>query len=296
MQGAWLVRIGRWFFRKETFERMVGPAIADMQAEASFGSLHRWKHYFAIGVLLIHALLRDLRLDVFSAFDAEARRFVWKRTAIWYAGFVALLTILGVEFNLPPDLPMQGIWSAALTSAGLEAVVSAVGLAMAAAVFYLWRRSSRRSVVPAVLTIATLTIVFALTVRPVRMSADRILYNSIQAERSSSGSPNFRYKEVALDVQITWWQDIQSGVSVIPSALIGIVLARRRGLQVAATVIRIYASWLIVVIAFFWLGSHHSPSLVMQRWRDIFVNAFVGILWLAADRFWRRARQPAAEV
>ena len=39
---------------------MVAPAIADMQVEASYGRLHLAKHYYAIGLVFVHALLRDL--------------------------------------------------------------------------------------------------------------------------------------------------------------------------------------------------------------------------------------------
>jgi len=41
MHGTWIAKFGSWVARKETFERIVEPAIADMQVESSFGSLHR---------------------------------------------------------------------------------------------------------------------------------------------------------------------------------------------------------------------------------------------------------------
>jgi hypothetical protein len=192
MRGTWFVKIGVWIARKETFERMVAPAIADMQVEASYGRLHRGKHYFAIGLVLVHALLQDMRLDFASAFNSEARSMAWRRAAIWFACSVALFTFLGLKYNLPPNLTMDGIWSAAFTSTVLEGIVTGVSLGATVAVFYLYRgSSSRRSIVPAVLIVAALTTAFALAVRPIRMSADRTLYNSIQTSLSPARGGNW---------------------------------------------------------------------------------------------------------
>lgn len=274
MPDAWLIRIGGWIARKETFERLVSPAIADMQAEASLGQVNRWKHYAGIGVVLIHALLQDLRFDVASAFDAEARRAVWKRTAIWYAGFVVLLTFLGLRYNLLPDRPMDGLWLAALTSTVLEALVTSVSISTVVAVLYLCRRSSpRRSIVLAVLIVGALTTTFALAVRPIRMSADRALY------------PGDHYY---LDDHTLWSKDITSGVDVLPSALMGIVLARRRGWRVAVTVISFFATWQFVVILLLRFGGLREADLAFQYWRQIAINLFVAILWLTWDELLRR--------
>jgi hypothetical protein len=279
--GKWLIRIGGWIARKETFERMVAPAIADLQAEASFGSVHRWKHYSGIVVVLVHALLQDLRVDFTSAFDADARRVAWKRAGIWYAGFVALLTFLGLRYNLPSDLSMDGLWSAALTSTGLEAIVTGASMGFIVVVFYLCRRpSSRRSIALTVVIVGTLTGAFALAVRPIRMSADRALH------------PQNHHN---LDERIAWSTDIHSGVSLIPSALMGIVLARRRGWRVAGTVVSLFLTWQIVVILLLYLGrSGPAPDLAIQYWRQIAINSLVALIWLMVDEFARRIRPPAA--
>jgi hypothetical protein len=278
--GRWLIRIGGWIARKETFERMVAPAIADMQAEASFGSVHRWKHYSGVGVVLVHALLQDLRFDLASAFDAEARRVVWKRTAIWYAGFVALLTFLGLRYNLPSDVSMDGLWTAALISTGLEAIVTSASISTVVAVLYFCRRSSsRRSIVLAVALLGALTVTFAVAVRPIRMPADRALYPSNHHN---------------LDERIAWSKDIHSGVSLIPSALMGIVLARRRGWGVAGTVLGLCATWQLVVILFWRFGSPPTPDQAIQYWRQIAINSLVAFIWLTFDELARRIRPPAA--
>lgn len=173
-----MAREGRELDRSQRNVRADGaPAIADMQVEASYGRLHLAKHYYAIGLVFIHALLHDLPLDFASAFDTEARSFAWRRGVLWY-GFVALFTCLGLRYGLPSGLTMDRLWSAALTSSTLEGIVTSVSFGTTVAVFYLCRRSSsRRSIVPAVLIVAAMTIAVAMAVRPIRMSADRALFN-----------------------------------------------------------------------------------------------------------------------
>jgi len=156
MRGILLVRIGQWIARKETFERMLAPAIADMQIEASYGRLHRGKHYFAFSLVLVHAILQDLRLDLACAFDAEARTVAWRRAAIWYTGFVVLLISLNLLVIFPKNLTLDGVWSAAVTSTVLNGIVRGVSWGVTVAVFYLYRRAySRRSIVSAVLIVLT---------------------------------------------------------------------------------------------------------------------------------------------
>src|SRR5262249_42553055 len=160
--------------------------------------------------------------------------------------------------GLPSGLTMDGIWSAALTSSTLNGIVTSVSIGTTAVVFHLCRRSSsRRSIVPAVLTVAAITIAFAMGVRPIRMSADRALYNDIQARLSSARAISWKADD--LDRQVTWWQDIQSGVSVIPSALIGVVLARRRGWRIASRIVGIVGTWSLLVCVALALSSFPPP-------------------------------------
>jgi hypothetical protein len=146
-------------------------------------------------------------------------------------------------------------------------------------VFYFCRRSSsRRSIVPAVLTIAALTIAFAMAVRPTRLSADRALYNNILARTTLDLARN--WKAVDLDQRTVWWQDIQSGVAVIPFALLGVVLARRKGWRVAATIAGFFLTWTLLVFILISLDSFPPPSVIMQRWREIALMFTVAVVWL----------------
>lgn len=64
---------------------MVTPAMADMEVEATYGRLHRWKHYVGICLVPVHALAQDLRSDAGLGFDLAARGIVWKPAALWFA-------------------------------------------------------------------------------------------------------------------------------------------------------------------------------------------------------------------
>ena len=290
MRGAWLVKFGRWIARQETFEKTVAPAISDMQVEASCGRMHRWKHYVAIGLVLVHALLHDLRFDLASVFDAETRRLVWKQAAIYYAGAVAFPTILFFLNKLRPGLSLEGIWPAA-TSALLEQVVNALFIPVAVAVFYLNRKAtSRRAIVLVTLLAVVFTMALALSVRPIRISADQFLYDSIG---------HSSYRAARLDPQITWWKDIQSGVFLIPGAILAVLLSRRRGgIRVAAIVACFFASWFLAETLWNKLavessisqGRYQLPSEIMQGWRAIAFSLVLAIVWLTIDNLYRRYR------
>lgn len=278
MTGTWLIRIGNWIARKDTFDRIVAPAIADLQVEASLGFVQRWRHYFAIAAVLTLALLTDLRTDVLSAFDSSAR-LAWRRAAIWYAGFVAVFTVVGIRYSVP-DLSKDGVWSAVLTHAAFEAAITGVSFAIAPAALYLSRRSSSgRSVVLAAMIVAALTVGSAMAVRPLRMSADQTLSNRIHSTNKRGAE---EWDKSYLDENVTWWQDIQSGAGVLPYAVIGVVLSRRRGWRIASTIGQFMATWILLVV--FVVGRMgHTPSLVSQRWRDIGLLTTVSLIWLTSD-------------
>ena len=83
MPGIWITRIARRVTRPDTFEWLVSPAIADLQAEAAHSGTRRWRHYSAFAVVLGYAVLRDFRMDIGIAFDTDAWRRVWSRAAVW---------------------------------------------------------------------------------------------------------------------------------------------------------------------------------------------------------------------
>ena len=85
-----------------------------------------------------------------------------------------------------------------------------------------------------------------------------------------------------LDEDVTWWLDIQSGASVLPYAVIGVVLSRRRGWRIASTIAQFMATW-VLLAAFVVPSMDDTPSLVFQRWRGIGLLAMVSLIWLTSD-------------
>ena len=77
MRGIWLTAIVRRIIRKETFESLVAPALADLQYEAASGRPIA-RHYTALVIVIATALLRDLRVDAQLTFAASR---VWRRVA-----------------------------------------------------------------------------------------------------------------------------------------------------------------------------------------------------------------------
>jgi len=286
--GEWLARLGARIARKETFEHMVSPAIADMQFESRLHRHVRWRHCLGLVVVLTRAFLHDLRLDVATVVDSEARRVAWKNAGLWFLAFATLFTLAGLrDYRAHEALKLDGLWPTALTSAGLAAAIAAVQPGMIAAVVYLYRKSdSLRAVVMVILTVAVLTSAFAMLVRPIRMSANQQIHNAVSPR--AGGHPD------ELNPLATWWQAIQSGVQVIPHALLGIVLARRRGWNLAFTIPQFFATWiiLIAVLRDYLFGDLTVPAITYQRWREIALNCLVAIIWLSYDGVKARLSAP----
>jgi hypothetical protein len=297
-------QFARRIFRDETFRLMIEPAIADMQAEASRGTLFRWKHYVGIGVLLISALLEDLRLDVSFAFDPESRRIAWKRAVLWYAGGVGVFTALGMRYDIPWKRIDWSAWPAALISTALEGLVMGALPGTLCAIVYLYRRRlSRRSIVAVAILVGTLTTGLALAVRPLRMSADQVLFNEVQSSDDdqflSSAHQQRAYAAPHFDIDenVAWWKEVLIGVQLLAWVPIGVILGRRRGWRIALTFLGILITWVLsvgtlTVVAD--ISSHSARSFLMQRWTEIGLNVFVGSLWLICDSVMGRTRERAA--
>ena len=71
----------------------------------------KWRHYIGMMAVFIHAVLQDLCVEVSFIFGKEARRTAWTRATVWYVFFAALLTCLGLRYNLPPDLSLSALWA-----------------------------------------------------------------------------------------------------------------------------------------------------------------------------------------
>ena len=75
--GRYFEALARRLTRPDTFDRLVSPAIADLQCEAVHSRFRiRARHYIAMVAVLLCALARDFRLDIRTAFEADALRCV----------------------------------------------------------------------------------------------------------------------------------------------------------------------------------------------------------------------------
>jgi hypothetical protein len=82
-------------------------------------------------------------------------------------------------------------------------------------------------------------------------------------------------------------------VSVIPFALIGVLLSRRHGWRIALMVPLLIATWLVIVYNTAGLV-FPAPSRINQYWRDILLVTMVATVWLLGDAIWRRAGRRSA--
>ena len=296
--GKWLAALSRRVLHRDTFETMVSPAIADLQCEAAHGIHARARHYAAMVAVFACAVARDFRLDVGPAFDAKARRHVWTRTALWTLGFAGFVGWM----RFREDLTVLGP-AAAPTILGvalLKSLAAAFTVAMTAASFYLLRRGSTNRTVIAVtlvLFVAALATMFA--VHPVRLSADRELYDIGQALNADAPSLtsllavwlNFRADDI--DGTLTRGRDLRGALGVINGALLGFVLAASRRWRVPVTGVMVVATTLAVAMIVISVESGmlgHPPSHAFQGWRSVAISFVVTGLWVLATARTRRIR------
>jgi hypothetical protein len=286
MKGERLAQIARWIFREETRRLMIEPAIADLQAEASRGAVHRASHYLGLCIVWIRAFLEDLALDFSFAFDSESRRIAWKRAAFWYVGasiFFATLLLNRID---------SGLWPQALTSAILAGLVAGTLPATICVIVYLYRRrESRRSIACIGILLSLLTVGIALLVRPMRISADQVIARAVQAAAAQNSAVDHRpYLPEDLDPGIARWKDILIGVQLLAWVPIGVILGRRRGIRIAITMVGIFLTWSLSVWVLVRFGAPPTPSYLHQRWREIALNVFVAVVWLIFDAARNRLR------
>jgi hypothetical protein len=299
MPGAWIATIARRIAREDTFERMVSPAIADLQVEArSIAPLRLWRNYLSVAVVLMLAALHDLRLDLGLTFETDIRRVAWKRAAFWYAGGVLFFTWMSLR-ELQLLVIDEELWAAKLMSAGLGALASATQIAVVPLVVYLYRSSrSRRSAAAATLFVALTTIGLGLAVGPAKLSTDRLLYQAVQSDLvSSRGSVEWSASaDASTRVKAIWLgfrsEDLDRSIvlgpvlgaaSVISYALIGVVLARRRGWRVLTGIAGLSATWYLLVFTYFQLLGRLMLSQTQQRFRDVAMIALIALVWLAFE-------------
>jgi hypothetical protein len=318
MRGSWLTAIAARFLRAQTFDLIAAPAIADLQFEGG------GRHYVAVWWVIVRALLHDVRLDIGAVFGSTARSRVWPGAVAIFALLVVVMTVVALGrgiWLLSPDGTVTRVpWP--LPGDGLEPIVagivvtvalSAAGYATLGLAFALRRRDvSARSVVVGALCISALTFAAAQASRPIGMTAD--LYRSAAAARAGMGASASRPLSdiVAEDIlerrtgltarpdvwqQVADWRERKTALNVLVFALLGVTLARGRGLGVlargvgilaAAEVLRDAMPWLDVL---FWPPNSPRPSPTFGQLPAFLVLPLVTAAVLVFD-VWltRRAR------
>ena len=300
MAGNWLASLGQALLRPKTFQTLVSPAIADLQCEASHGVVARARHYAAIAAVFACALGRDFRFDLGPAFDANARRHVWSWTALWTVGFAALVG--WITFREDLSLLGPAATPAILTTALLKSLVAAFSVAMTAATFYLLRKGATiRTVIATtlVLFVAALSTLFG--IHPLRMSADRELYDIGHALNAKAPSLTsllavwLNFQAADIDSTFARGRDLRDALGVVNGMLLGMVLASSRRWRVPLTAIMLLAAMAatfavaMVVMPFGMPG--YPPSHAFQGWRNVAISFVVPAVWILATARRRRMRQ-----
>jgi hypothetical protein len=310
MRGALLTVIASKILRDQTFHLVAAPAIADLQFEGGA------RHYAVIWWVIVRALLHDLRIDVATVFGSTARASVWPKTMALFALLVAVMTVIalgrglrllspdGTVSRVPWPMPGDGL-EPIVGGIVVSVVLSAVGYAMLWLTFALRRREvSSRSVVISVMCISVIALAAARASRPIRMTAD--LYRSAAAARAGVGASSSRPLSdiVAEDIlerrtgptarpdvwrQVAEWWERRTALNVLVCALLGLTIARGRGLGVlargigilfAAEVLRDAMPWLDVL---FWPPNAPRPSPTLAQLPAFLMLPLVTIVFLALD-------------
>jgi hypothetical protein len=293
MTGVWLTSLARRILRDETFERLVSPAIADLQCEAAEGPAIRLRHYAALASVLACAMLRDFRLGLGTAFDADTRRRLCAWPAVWCLGFAAAL-IGWSEFRESLLVLGPVARSAALTTALTGSLVGVFTTFMTIAAFFLVRRGAPAgAVAAATLAVFIAALVTAFALHPIRLSADRELYALGQSLSTGATTPDsllatwLAFKADDVNSTLGRWRDIRGALEVINGALFGAILARRRGWMVPLTLVSVPATTFLVGMIVIRIEStvlRGVPSYAFQDWRSVAVSFLVASAWLLMTR------------
>jgi len=242
MPGIWMTRIARRLTRPDTFDRLVSPAIADLQLESQLTRFARWRHYPAIVLVIAWALISDLAGELPRVFDAEALRLVWRRAAAYALAGAAVnwaiyYTLIGARLSdlQIADTARQTI----LQSVVYQSVAPGLTVLMIVAAYNLKRRD------PAGLrTVAAATIVVAVTTLVATYVSTLLQEPALHAfalERLRSGAT---YEVVRPPLLI-------NAISMVPFAWLGVVLSRRRGWPLGFSACTILGTWVLLNVTGF---------------------------------------------
>ena len=262
MPGIWMTRFARRLTRQDTFERLISPAIADLQSEAAQGWPRRLRHYSAMMLVLACAILRDFRLDVQTAFDADSWRTVWSRAAVWalVAGLCngAAMYVLTARTLARLDIPPE-LMPAALNGAVFRSILPALIGALVVAAYRLKRRNptSVRAVIAAALVFMAVT--------PIAGYIATALYEPARAALDQA----YRIVRPDLPEAMMVPQRLQALAGMIQTAVfawLGAALARYRGWPLAFNTTAILTVYVL-------------SNLYLMRWATWMLPSLTSILY-----------------
>ena len=306
MRGTWLAAIARRVTRRETFDSLVAPALADLQHESA-ARRPIGRHYAAFAIVIATAVFRDFRTDAHLTFSAAQ---VWRRTAAWGAGFGAAYVWVVAYADTPWHLLDAIGRTTAVGYAIAVGVINALPFALAAAVFYLRRQSTAppRAIAITAMMFVAAAATLNLTLSVVRPETYRIMVGSV-AEVVSEQRPG-----ATLDDRARYpghWQEwlvtrqersdnpphelgrtmaggavFSSVLNLLPWMMFGLVLARGWRWTVCLRVLGFFATYAFVQIATI---SLHIPGLTglgrsSDATRTILAMFLTGTVWLLGVR------------
>lgn len=235
MPGVWIARVVSRLTRPDTFDRLVSPAIADLQAEAGQGWLQRLRHYAALAAVLICAVFRDLRMDVSMAFGGAAGRQIWTRACAWavLAGCCNLVATYALTLRMlnrldgPSDLE-----AAVLNGVVFRSIVPAMVAALVIGAYQLKRRapSGLRTVIAASLVFIVATPIVGSIASALHEPANNALEAAYRAARPDLPAATVPSRLATV---------LSGMLQTAAFAWLGVALARYRGWRLAFNAITI---------------------------------------------------------
>jgi hypothetical protein len=252
----WLAAVSRRLLHRDTFQTMVSPALADLQAERHQGWRQRARHYAGLTVVFGFALLKDIRIDAGLTSFAAAWE-VWRKAVAWH---VALAIPLAAAFLwATPWRHLQGVEFTVLAMFALG--LFGVPVSTTAAGFYLRRAglTESRAVIAATVVPFVLFAPVSIGWDGLSPRAASLIYETAAPKIEAPGTPiniweriwlaNFKERRTESQQPLTIWAALRSVAALPLSPMIGVWLARRRGWRIFRSLLCLQCAFLVFGVA-----------------------------------------------
>lgn len=248
--GTWLAAIAKRLLHQDTFEAMVSPAIADLQSETDHGWHLRARHYTGLVVVFGFALLRDIRVDAGLTSYGVAWH-AWRKAVAWTVALT--LPLIALALWVTPWHHLTGVRASVVVVLVLFFVLFGAPVSTIATAFYLRRGGlgETRTVIAALLIPVVLFAPAAITWGAFSSPVASRIYETA-APRISPTDEHVSARiwlsyveQIARPEQqpTTVWGALNQVAAFPLSAMIGVLMARRRGW-------RVFLCWIGLQFAF----------------------------------------------